>query len=285
MLRGMARRFVLAAQSLATTEDFATRVAASAAAGFTEIGLRPVDYRGARAAGHSDADLARILDDAGVRVTELSVLRGFSGDEASVREEATLMQMADAFGGTYMMAIDEVTESVERTAEHFAALCDRAATRGLQVALEFLPWTTIPDAATAWEVVRLADRPNGGVIVDSWHHFRGARDEAQLLAIPPERMVALQLDDADAEPAGTLLEDTLHRRRLPGEGTFPLVDFVGLLEDHGADAPISIEILSDELHALAPDEAARRTMDATRRLFAAVDARRAATQEGARGRT
>src|SRR4051812_10377751 len=272
----MARRYVLAAQTLATTEDFRTRVAASAAAGFTEIGLRPDDYRRARAAGHSDAELARILDEGGVQVAELSVLRGFSGAEASQREEAVLMQMADAFGGTYMMAIDEVTESVERTAEHFAGLCDRVAARGLQVALEFLPWTTIPDAATAWDVVRLADRPNGGVIVDSWHHFRGARDEAQLLAIPPERMVALQLDDADAEPVGTLLEDTLHRRRLPGEGTFPLVDFVSLLEDHGAyGAPISIEILSDELHALPAEEAAQRAMDATRRLFDAVDARKA----------
>jgi sugar phosphate isomerase/epimerase len=270
----MGRQLVLAAQTLATTQDFATRVAASAAAGFTAIGLRPEDYRRARAAGHSDAELARMLDDAGVEVAELSVLRGFSGAEASVREEAVLMQMADAFGGTYMMAIDEVTESVERTAEHFAALCDRVAGRGLQVALEFLPWTTIPDAATAWEIVRLADRPNGGIIVDSWHHFRGARDEAQLLAIPPERMVALQIDDADAEPVGTLLEDTLHNRRVPGEGTFPLVDFVDLLERHGADAPFSIEILSDELHALPAEEAAQRAMDATRRMLAEVDARR-----------
>ncbi len=272
----MERSLILAAQTLATTDDFATRVAASAEAGFTAVGLRPADYLRAREAGASDAELRRILDGHGVEVAELSVLSGACAAQrsrTSLEIEATLLRMAAELGGRFVMAIAEVEESIERTAERFAALCDRAVAHDLRVALEFLPWTTVPDAATAWEIVRRAERPNGGLVVDSWHHFRGARDEAQLLAIPPERVVAIQLDDADAEPVGTLLEDTLHRRRLPGEGAFPLVGFLRLLEGHGVDAPISVEILSDELHALDPATAARLAMESTRRLFAEVDAR------------
>lgn len=269
-----ARRLVLAAQTLSTTEDFATRVAASAEAGFDAIGLRPSDYRDALRAGWSDRELRALLDRHGVEVVELSVLHGFARAERSERslaEEATLLHMADVLGGDYLMAVTEVEGSIEQTAEQFGALCDRAAAHELRVALEFLPWTTIPDAATAWEVVRGAGRPNGGVLVDAWHHFRGACDDRQLLAIPPERIFPIQFDDADPEPVGTLLEDTMHRRRVPGEGSFPLVDFVRLLEGHGVAAPFSIELLSDELHALPAAEAARRAMEGTRRVLDAVD--------------
>jgi sugar phosphate isomerase/epimerase len=183
------RHLVLAAQTLATTDDFAERVAATASAGFTAMGLRPEDYTRAREAGTSDAQLRDIIDDYGVSVDELSVLRNWarSGDsgERSRRSEDVFWAMAEALGGQYMMAVSEVDGTLEEAAERFAGVCDRAAAHGLKVAVEFLPWTSIPDAATAWEIVRLADRRNGGVLVDSWHHFRGARDEAMLQALPP----------------------------------------------------------------------------------------------------
>ena len=151
-------------------------------------------------------------------------------------------------------------------AERFAALCDRAAGHGLLVAIEFLPWTGIPDARTAWEIVRRSERPNGGLLVDTWHHFRGACDEAQLRAVPPGRIVAVQLDDADAA-SGLPYEDTL-RRRLPGEGMFDLVGLVRLLDELGVDAPLSVEIISPEHHARPLVEAARRAHDATRAVLA-----------------
>lgn len=266
---------MLAPQTLATTEDFPTRVNASAEAGFSAIGLRPGDYRRARRAGATDADLRAVLEHAGVELVELSVVHGFSADERDERseeDERTLLHMADVLGGDYLMAVGELSGSIDRTADRFAALCDRAAAHDLRVALEFLPWTSVPDAATAWEIVRRAERANGGVLVDSWHHFRGARDDEQLLAIPPERVFAVQLDDADAEPVGTLLEDTLHRRRMPGEGAFPLGSFIRLLEEHGVTAPLSVEVLSDEVHALPAAEAARRAMECTRRVLGEVDA-------------
>ena len=47
------------------------------------------------------------------------------------------------------------------------------------------------------------------------------------------------------------MEDTSYRRRLPGEGEFDLVGFLQLLDDRGVTAPISVEILSNELAAPA----------------------------------
>ena len=116
-------------------------------------------------------------------------------------------------------------------------------------------------------------RSNAGVLVDSWHYFRGFPDVTALAACA-DRAFMIQLDDADEEPIGELFEDTLLRRRYPGEGSFDLVSFVALLDESGAPAPKSVEILSTEHQALPLAEAARRAHDSTR---AVVDAARRAS--------
>jgi sugar phosphate isomerase/epimerase len=86
-----------------------------------------------------------------------------------------------------------------------------------------------------------------------------------------DRAFMIQLDDADAEVVGELFEDTMLRRRYPGEGSFELVDFLRILNDAGAPGPKSVEILSSDNQALAVEDAARRAHDTTR---AVVDAAR-----------
>lgn len=255
--------------------SFTERVAAAAAAGFAGIGVQPGDLAACRTAGLSDADMRAVLDDHGIQVAELEFLfdwahGGERGAQARKLEEQ-LYRIADVFGIRHLNAGDlgmgDALDSLDMVAERFAGVCDRAAGHGLLVAIEFLPWTPIPDGATAWAIARLAGRPNGGVLVDSWHHFRGARDTDMLRAIPGDRIVAVQIDDADAEPVGELFEDTILRRRLPGEGTFDLVGLIRLLDEIGARAPISVEILSPEHHALPVEEAARKAYEAARSVL------------------
>jgi len=255
--------------------SFAERVAAAAAAGFSAIGLQVDDYAACRAAGLSDADLRAILDDHGIQVAEVEFLFDWCrGDERATfarSVEDRLYAMADAFGARHMNVgdINPAGEHVPLSivAERFAALCDRAAAHGLLVAIEFLPWTDIPDAQSAWEIARLAGRRNGGLLVDAWHYFRGSTDAAQLRAVPADHVVAVQLDDAGAEPVGESYEDTL-RRRLPGEGAFDLVGLIRLLDEMGVQAPLSVEIISPEHHARPLAEAARAAHDATRAVLA-----------------
>jgi sugar phosphate isomerase/epimerase len=148
-------------------------------------------------------------------------------------------------------------------ARHFGDLCDDAARRGLRLQLEFIPGTGIPDLALAWEIVRRADRPNGGLILDCWHFFRSGSDLALLASIPPERIFALQLDDAPAEPAADLAEESLLGRLVPGEGELDLRAFLSAL---AGDLPplVGPEVFSDELWRLDPGELGRRLGDATR---------------------
>jgi sugar phosphate isomerase/epimerase len=211
-----------------------------------------------------------------MRVAEIEFLFDWAHDgEAGARArklEERLYAMADAFEPRHMNVGDlgfaGALPPLAVVAERFAGVCERAARRGLLVALEFLPWSPIPDAASAWEIVQRAGQRNGGVLVDAWHHFRGAADPDMLRAIPPQHVVAVQIDDADATPVGTPFEDTVLRRRLPGAGSFDLVGLIRLLDDRGVSAPISVEIIAPDFHALPVEEAARTAADATRTVLA-----------------
>lgn len=85
----------------------------------------------------------------------------------------------------------------------------------------------------------------------------------------------IQFDDADAVRVGGYMEDTTLRRRLPGQGAFDLVGFIQMLDEMGVNAPISVEILSDEQRARPLDEAARLAHDTTRAVFDHARKRRA----------
>jgi sugar phosphate isomerase/epimerase len=275
VLTGSTESLVMATQTVPPGTTLPDRVRAAAAGGFSGIGLRPRDRAEALADGLSDAGARALLDDNGVALVELEVHRGWglTGDAAEQARDAEqkMYELADAYGGgRHMMAVGEIEGDLDDVAERFAGLCDRAAEHGLAVAIEFLPWTSIPDAGVAWDIVRLAGRDNGGVLVDTWHHFRGAADDDLIRAIPPERIICVQFDDADADVVGTMLEDTIHRRRLPGEGSFDLDGFVRLMDDHGVHCPWSVEILSDDLRRRTAEEAAVAAGSAARAVLSAA---------------
>lgn len=254
---------------------FEERVAAAAEAGFVGVGLLADDYAAMRAAGTSDAELRRILDDHGIAVLEVEfhydwAEDGDRGRQASERE-ATLLAMADVFAPDHVNVGDLNAPGSGPPAalvtERFGQLCDRAAEHGIRVAFEFLPWTAFPDLRSAWDVVRRAARPNGGVLVDAWHYFRGTPDPQLLRSIPPEHLVGVQLDDADPQPVGPLFEDTMFRRRLPGDGAFDLTGLVRALDETGVDVPYSVEIMSTTEQARPVRDAAARAYRAARSVL------------------
>lgn len=250
--------------------SFPARVAAASSAGFAGIGMESTDYAAMRRAGTSDDELRRVLDDHDVRVLEIEFhfdwsLDGARGRDARARE-ATFHEMAAAFAPDHLN-VGELSgpgdaPPVEVLAERFGEVCDRAAEHGTRVAFEFLPWTAVPDLATAWEIVRRADRANGGVLLDAWHYFRGNPDATLLRSIPGQQITGVQLDDADAA-LGPAAEDTMLRRRLPGEGCFDLQGLVRILDEIHVQAPFSVEILSLDHQALPIDDAARRAFEST----------------------
>ena len=271
---------VLCAGTLAGA-SFRERVEAAAEAGFSAISLFLGDYQQARAEGLSDGEMRRLLGDNGIALAELDPLMswvpgaelGASANEQGAKffqqREQDFYAAADALGARSLNAVSITNDPLAKSAlaEAFAALCDRAAAHGLLVHLEFLPWTSIPDLDAALEIVELADRPNGGLMFDTWHHFRSRGKNERIRSVPGRRILALQINDAPRQAEPNLVDETLHRRLLPGQGDIDLVEILRLLAEVGSPAPVGIEVFSDVLAGLPPREAAQRAGDAARAVL------------------
>jgi sugar phosphate isomerase/epimerase len=278
---------VLCSGSLPRGVPFADRLSAAARAGFAAVSLWGRDYAAARAEGLSDADMRAMLADNGLTVAEIDPAWWWLPGAADIHipadldaedvfrfGEEDLFAIADAVGARSVNAVDVFGGDwdIGAAAEAFAGLCRRAAEHGLLVHIEWLPWSKIPDLATALAIIRTADERNGGINVDAWHLVRSGTDLAALGAVPGELIMAVQLDDGPLVAEANLVEATLHGRAVPGEGQFDLPAIVGALRRTGTTAPVGVEVFSDELHRLPAEEAARRVADATRSVMAAAAA-------------
>lgn len=268
--------------------SFPDRVAAAADAGFDGIGLMLREYLGLRDEGWSDDAIRRLLEQHDMTISEVEVLFGFAaprGTPAGVAErpglvyndpdlERAAFHMADAFGVRNVQVAGTFAEGgpTHGVADAFASLCDRAAVHGLRVALEFVPYTDIPDITTALGIVDAANRRNGGLCVDSWHFFRGQPDFDALAGCPAEKIAMIQINDGPLHPEdANRRHDSVHNRRLPGEGEFDLVRWLGAMGRPGLDATVSVEVYSDALARLSPLEAASLSSATTRTVLAQAD--------------
>jgi len=273
---------VLCAGTLPRGVPFAERLSVAADAGFRHISLWGRDIAAAHSEGHSDADMRSMLADHGLGVAEVDPawwwLPGasevhidptFDTEEVFRFGEDELLAMAAAVGARSLNAVDVFggTWSIDDAAEAFAALCLQAGEHGLLVHIEWLPWSRIPDLATALAIVTTAGAPNGGLNIDAWHLVRAGVELTELADVPGDLILGIQLDDGPQAAEANLVEATLHHRQLPGHGEFDLVGLVRTLAATGTTAPLGVEVFSDTLHELGPLEAARRAATATRTIL------------------
>jgi sugar phosphate isomerase/epimerase len=102
------------------------------------------------------------------------------------------------------------------------------------------------------------------VVIDVWHVERAHTPLADLASVPLHRIIGVELNDADPQVVGTLFEDTVHRRRYCGQGSFDLPGVVAALRAAGWTGPWGVEILSEEHRVLPVREALRRAATSAR---------------------
>jgi sugar phosphate isomerase/epimerase len=229
------------------------------------------DYRALRQAGHADEDLRSALQRHGMSDISLEFLGDWflegSAAAAAQADEVMAFAAARAFGARSLnVGSDFQGRGIPRHVmkSRFQALCERAAKQALTIALEIVPWSDVRDVETALNVIEGCD--NAGLVIDSWHVFRGHVPLSDVRAIPASRIVSIQINDAAAVSEGSLQEDTL--RRLPcGEGSFDLAAFLDALDAAGASVAPSVEIISPIQAALPLGEAVQRSYAGARRLL------------------
>ncbi len=156
-----------------------------------------------------------------------------------------------------------------RRLETFRRICELAESCALDALVEFNPYSACRSLAEAAELVRMARKPNAGVLVDALHLSRSGGHPRDIAKYAPGMVPLVHLCDAPPPPSQELNEDDLRResrtaRLLPGEGSLWLDE---LLDALGPDAHISVEAPSAKYASLPAAERARLACHATQALL------------------
>jgi sugar phosphate isomerase/epimerase len=270
-----ATELVLCAGCLPAT-PFRDLVAAASTAGFDAITLWPLVYRRAQSReGLDPAAMRALVDDAGLRVTELDAVTDWlpappddgGGRPSWSRHE--FFAAAEVMGADAVVAATVSPEpvAVDAAVEGFARLCADAAEHGLRVLLEFVAFSGIPDAGTAWRIVDDVGDPSAGLVVDLCHHVRSGGDDAALRRIPAERIVTVQLGDGPARPPSDLYDEARWHRADPGAGDFDLAARLAAMARDGVRARVGPELYRAGWSERDPAIVAADLYAATRRVL------------------
>lgn len=244
------------------------RLLAAREAGFTGFGMLLDEYRSWLSQGRTDSQLGAMVAGTGMAVTEVEFLHGWTtGDPRALRAEQLAYQLS-AVTGPLRLNVGELAPwddppPFDAVVERFADLCDRAAGHDVSVALEFVPWTGISSLSLAVALVSAADRPNGGLLLDSWHYFRTEPGLGGLDLLDPRRVLSVQLADGAEQLTRSGPQAATHDRLLPGAGDFDLVGFVEALDRSGASCPVTAEIMATDHSARSLPAAASLAFHAT----------------------
>jgi 4-hydroxyphenylpyruvate dioxygenase len=203
-------------------------------------------------------DVRRMIADLGLKTITFQPFRDFEGmpepQRARVFDRAErkfdLMQELDC---DLLLICSNVSPhalgGIDRAASDFHELGGRAAKRGIRVAFEALAWGRhINDYRDAWEVVRRADHPAIGLVLDSFHALVRKTPLDAIRSIPRDRIFLVQVADAPLLDMD-YLSWSRHYRCFPGQGDLAVDDFMAALQATGFDGLVSLEIFNDRFRA------------------------------------
>jgi 2-keto-myo-inositol isomerase len=174
-------------------------------------------------------------------------------DHLRLRAECEeLCRIASEIGCPYVVVVpgrltgDSTREEiVEKSVGTLIELSRIAERYRVGLAFEFLgqPDCSVQTLALADEIVRKADQPNLGLVIDSFHFYAGGSTIESIDALDPKRLFIFHINDAEDLPREQL-ED--RHRLLPGLGILPLDEIVAALRRIGYDRVTSVEIFRPE---------------------------------------
>jgi len=260
--------------TVSVSGDLREKLDAIAAAGFDGIEIFEQDFI---AFDGSPRDVGNMIRDHGLEISLFQPFRDFEGLPEPLRAKAfdraerkfDLMQEL----GTDLVLVcsschPQALGGIDRAAADFRELGERAAKRGLRVGYEALCWGKhVNDHRDAWEIVRRADHPNIGIILDSFHTLARKIAPDSIRSIPGDKIFFVQMADAPMIDMD-LLYWSRHFRNMPGEGDLDVTGFTRAVMAAGYTGPISLEIFNDHFRGSNTKQVAN---DGYRSLIALMD--------------
>lgn len=249
------------------------RVEAAAKAGWRGMGLVHADLL------HNVATLGlptmrNLFKDNGIKFLEVEFLTDWhlqgAPRTASDKMRDELLEIAGELGAHNLKVagglFEEGPPDVPLMRDSFAILCDKAQPFGVNVVIEFLPFSSVNTIDRAIAVTE-GVRPNGGLLVDTWHVARGGMSFDEIAKLPLELVKSIELDDANHAIVESLFNDSTHHRKFCGDGELDVPEFIQQIVNVGYRGPWGVELISAECRKLPLDIAAQRAFDSTMAQF------------------
>jgi sugar phosphate isomerase/epimerase len=248
-----------------------TYVAARAGYDYVSLRLIPIGVEGEYKCISEDKETIRAtrlaLRETGIQMHDLELARIL--DDVAPETYLPAMEVAADLGARHLITSAWTRKRNEREfiVEQYAEICDLAAPLGLTVDLEFPSFSSLPTLRDAADVVRTANRPNGGILIDTLYLYFSGVSLDELEKIPAEWFHFMHLCDTDAV-LPTTLDEMKHvardDRKYFGEGR---IDFKSILS-RVPFMPFSIELPNiSRTKELGYEEHARRCLQTARQYL------------------
>ena len=256
--------------------DLATDIRVAQRAGFTHLELNSAKLRKYLLSG-AVSELAELLQAAHVRPLSISVVERvtYAGQqwERLERDYRELSRVAGEIGCEVLVTSPGLRpagatdgEVKEESVSVLEALADIAAADGLKLGFEFqsYPSCSVRTLEHAWDIISELDRPEVGLVLDTFHFHAGGSSLDSLRRIKAEKVFIFQVGDCENLPPARLQNQ---HRLLPGAGSIPIRRIWHELKAIGYDRLASVEAPRPEYWERDPYELAAEARQSLERAL------------------
>jgi sugar phosphate isomerase/epimerase len=183
-------------------------------------------------------DTKEALKNTGLSVLDIEVAR--IADDTDVKSYFPALDTAAELGARNVIS-SVWSADQEFVIDSLGILSDYALPLGITVNIEFVTWSNAIDLKDAVHLIRLLDRPNVGLLVDTLHFYRSGVQASELETLPQDWFHMVHLCDAPKEIPYTReeLARTGREARLdPGQGAIDVAAIINRIRK----VPYSLEI-------------------------------------------
>jgi len=197
-------------------------------------------------------ELKKRITDAGLEVASIMAFNLAPLDEtgpgiSKIREGAGFARELGApillvFCATNIPNEMSTDEALNRAAQRTAEYAEMA--KPIAIGLEPIGRTTLMGGPTAaLETAARSGKANVGIVMDTFHFYLSQIPDAEIRAIPREKLLLVHVNDAEDLPIEKLRD--AHRMHV-GHGVLPLAQTFQTLNQMGYNGSLSIEIFREE---------------------------------------
>lgn len=206
---------------------------------------------------HTEEVLKRLLSDSAISAPSLCAFSGFiycsEGEFGKrVQDLKNLLKVGQTVGTEYVIVCAEgfgdrrIEEAKHAHISRIRRLSSITGDYGIKIAMEWF-W----ELPLAIEIVREIDDERVGLLVDTFHWYRGDGNLEHLKQVPSDKVFFLHVNDCEDLPRNDLTDKN---RLYCGKGILPLSDLFSIIRDKNYDGYLSVEVFREEYWKKDPEE-------------------------------